>query len=79
MYYAYILKSKKDSSYYYGHTDDLKKRVLEHNSGYSKYTSSKRPYMLVWYGAFLSKEKAIYFEKYLKSSSGHAFSKKRFI
>ncbi|MBP6931719.1 MAG: GIY-YIG nuclease family protein [Candidatus Pacebacteria bacterium] len=77
MYYTYIIQSEKDNTYYYGHTDDLKKRLLEHNSGYSEYTSSKIPYHLVWYGAFLKKEKAISFEKYLKSSSGHAFANKR--
>ncbi|MBP6856293.1 MAG: GIY-YIG nuclease family protein [Candidatus Pacebacteria bacterium] len=79
MYYSYIIQSKKDNTFYYGHTDDLKKRLSEHNSGYSKYTSSKLPYVIVWYGAFVEKQKAIDFEKYLKSSSGHAFSRKRLL
>jgi hypothetical protein len=33
MFYLYILKSKKDSEMYIGSTNDLKKRLLGHNSG----------------------------------------------
>ena len=79
MYYTYILKSKKDGTNYVGYTGDLKKRLKDHNECRSKYTSTKAPYVLIWYGAFISKEKAMAFEKYLKSSSGFAFSRKRFI
>jgi predicted GIY-YIG superfamily endonuclease len=79
MHYVYILQSEKDKSKYIGVTGDLKKRIREHNSGNAKYSSSKRPYRLIWYCAFLDKMKAYSFEKYLKSSSGHAFLNKRFI
>ncbi|MBU2109770.1 GIY-YIG nuclease family protein [Patescibacteria group bacterium] len=79
MYYVYILQSKKDNSRYIGTTNDLKRRVQEHNSGSSKYSRFKRPYHLIWYSAFRNKQKAYDFEKYLKSSSGYAFTNKRFI
>lgn len=79
MYYVYILKSGKDKSHYIGYTKNLVNRVSEHNSGESKYSRSKTPYNLVWYCAYPSKDKAIAFEKYLKSSSGHAFMNKRFL
>jgi len=79
MYYVYILKSQKDNSRYIGVTKDLKRRIQEHNSGSAKYSSSKRPYKLVWYCAFIDEKKAYDFEKYLKSSSGYAFTKKRFL
>jgi len=79
MYYVYILKSKKDNSLYKGVTDDLKKRVSEHNTGSVKYSSSKYPYILVWYCAFLSKKQALQFERYLKHGSGHAFTKRHLI
>lgn len=79
MYYTYILKSKIDNSKYFGYTSDLKKRVREHNNLKSKYSSSKAPFILIWYCAFNEKQKAIDFEKYLKSSSGHAFVNKRLI
>ncbi len=79
MHYVYILKSKKDNSYYTGSTDDLKNRFTQHNQHSSRYTSAKAPYDLVWYGAFLNKKKAYDFEKYLKSSSGFAFRNKHLI
>ena len=79
MYYVYVLKSKKDGSYYTGSTEDLKNRLTQHNQHNSRYTSTKVPYHLVWYGAFLDKKKALVFEKYLKSSSGFAFRNKHLI
>jgi putative endonuclease len=79
MYFVYILQSQKDASRYIGVTTDLKRRLLEHNSGSSKYSSSKRPFKLNWYCVFSNKEKAYEFEKYLKSSSGYAFTKKHLI
>lgn len=79
MYYVYILQSKKDASRYIGMTSDLKKRLQEHNSGKAKYTDTKRPYFVQWYCAFSNKQKAYEFERYLKSSSGYAFTKKHLI
>ncbi len=79
MFYVYILRSEKDKSRYIGVTSDLKRRLAEHNSGNARYSNSKRPYKLVWYSAFIDKAKAYDFEKYLKSSSGYAFTNKRFL
>ncbi|HEY4501000.1 MAG TPA: GIY-YIG nuclease family protein [Candidatus Paceibacterota bacterium] len=79
MYYVYILQSQKDDSRYVGVTADLKKRLHQHNAGHSTYSTTKRPYKICWYTAFVSKEKAYAFEKYLKSSSGYAFTKKHLI
>ena len=79
MYYVYIIKSLKTKKYYTGATNDLKRRIKEHNSGNSDFTSWSGPYELIWYSAFNSKNKAYDFEKYLKSSSGFAFRNKRLI
>jgi predicted GIY-YIG superfamily endonuclease len=79
MYYVYILKSERDSSKYIGVTKDLKRRLKEHNSGFVRYTSSKMTFKPIWYCVFKNKEKAYKFEKYLKSSSGYAFTNKRLI
>ena len=79
MYYVYIIQSVKDNSYYVGSTEDLKRRLQEHNRGRVRYTSSKMPYELVYYCAFQIKKKAIDFEKYLKQGSGFAFAKKRLV
>ncbi len=79
MHYVYILESKKDDSRYTGSTDNLKNRFTQHNQHNSRYTSTKAPYRLIWYCAFLNKKKALAFEKYLKSSSGFAFRNKHLI
>jgi len=77
--YVYILKSQRDNSHYIGVTGDLKRRIQEHNSASVKSSRLKRPHRLIWYCVFKNKGKAYNFEKYLKSSSGYAFSKKRFL
>lgn len=52
MHCVYILQSLKDDSYYTGSTENVERRLEEHNSGTSKYSSTKRPFKLVWYCAF---------------------------
>ncbi len=79
MFYVYTLRGiLSPDSYYVGMTVDLEKRLLEHNSGKSIHTNKFRPWEIVTYTAFKDKSKAEKFEIYLKSSSGRAFSKKRF-
>ncbi|MBN1397883.1 MAG: GIY-YIG nuclease family protein, partial [Bacteroidetes bacterium] len=46
MYAVYIMKSKKTGRYYTGHTDAVKRRMVEHNTGMSKYTRRDRPWKL---------------------------------
>jgi predicted GIY-YIG superfamily endonuclease len=62
---------------YVGATADLKKRLADHNARKSTHTAKFVPWDLIWYSAFPDKYKALDFEKYLKSHSGRAFSKKR--
>ena len=76
MYFVYILQSDKDRSFYTGFSEFPDKRIEGHNWHVAKYTSGKAPYRLRWYCAFQNKEKALEFEKYLKSSSGFAFRNK---
>ena len=67
MYYTYVLQSLKNGRNYIGSTEDLKKRVKEHNSGVgSVYTSSNRPFKLIYYEAYLIDENARLREKRLK-------------
>ncbi|OGY42254.1 MAG: hypothetical protein A2Y82_00545 [Candidatus Buchananbacteria bacterium RBG_13_36_9] len=78
-YIVYILQSEKDGSYYTGITTDLRQRIKSHNDGLSVYTSSKKPFTLVWHCIFPDKKLAAHFERYLKSGSGIAFRNKRLI
>ncbi len=79
MYYTYILLSSKSKILYYGYTSDLKKRLIEHNNGDGKFTKGHRPWKLVYYSAFIDKQRAKDFELYLKSGSGKAFVYKRLV
>lgn len=79
MFYVYILQSQKDRNYYTGVTENLSGRLNAHNWHTVKTTKSKTPYEIVWFCAFLDKNKALDFEKYLKSGSGIAFRNKHLI
>ena len=78
MFYVYILQLK-DNSYYHGYSNDLKQRLKTHQQGTVSSTKNFRPVKLVFYAAFSSQEKAIKFEKYLKTGSGFAFRNKHLI
>ncbi len=80
MFVVYILKSEMDGRYYYGYTDrNVEIRLQEHNEGKSYHTGKYRPWKIVWTAEFCSKAKARDFERYLKTPSGYAFSRKRLI
>ena len=79
MFYTYILRSLQDSKErYIGSTEDLRSRIKSHNSGNVPHTAKFRPWKIEAYFAFETKEKALAFEQYLKSGSGHAFAKRHF-
>lgn len=79
MYYVYILQSSKSGILYYGYTTDLKRRFKEHNDGRSTFTKGHIPWKLMFYCAFVDRQKAQDFELYLKSGSGKAFVYKRLV
>jgi putative endonuclease len=78
-HYVYILHSlANDNRYYVGLSEDIEERLKRHNAGFCKHTLKFRPWQIEIAIAFRSKEKAAAFEKYLKSHSGRAFTKKHF-
>jgi putative endonuclease len=66
MFYLYVLKSINNDELYIGSTNDLKKRLLEHNSGKSPSTKNKCPYELVYYEAYKAESDARRRESMLK-------------
>jgi putative endonuclease len=60
-----------------GLTDDLRIRLKRHNSGHVLDTAKWKPWRLKTYVGFSDRSQAVQFERYLKSSSGRAFLKKR--
>ncbi len=76
--YVYILESlAPEGGFYVGLTDNLANRLAKHNSGGVPHTAKLRPWRIKTAVAFRDRIKAAAFEKYLKSASGRAFSKKR--
>ena len=49
MNYTYVLKSQIIDKFYVGQTQDLKRRILEHNHGKNNYTRGKGPWELIYY------------------------------
>ena len=75
---VYILQSLSDPDrFYIGITHDVNARLAKHNANEVPHTSKFGPWRLKTYIAFTVEKQAFAFEKYLKSGSGRAFSKKR--
>jgi predicted GIY-YIG superfamily endonuclease len=79
MYYVYFLKSLHHEFYYTGCTGDLKKRLAQHNSGFSRSTKHYAPFELTAYIAVKTSKQASDLEKYFKTGSGKAFLRKRIL
>ena len=78
-FYVYILRSLSDTRRHYtGTTTDLSARLKKHNEGGCPHTSKHRPWEIDVAIAFKDKDKALAFEKYLKSHSGRAFASRHF-
>ena len=70
LYYVYIVECK-DESYYIGITNNVDRRLYEHNVGINKYcyTFKRRPVQLKWFETFTDPNEAIKIEKQLKGWS----------
>ncbi|OGF25647.1 hypothetical protein A2303_01150 [Candidatus Falkowbacteria bacterium RIFOXYB2_FULL_47_14] len=72
-YVVYILQSKKDLSYYIGHTDNPERRIEEHNRGKDKYTKSKIPWTLVRKEFFDTRGEAMTRENQIKRKKSRKY------
>jgi len=78
-HYVYMLQSSTEPArYYVGLTENLETRLKKHNEGGCLHTVKYRPWRVQTAVAFRSRDKAVAFEKYLKTHSGRAFAKKHF-
>ena len=76
MFYVYILHLKT-GALYTGSTNDLKRRLKEHQTGTMLSISKKRPLRLVHYEAYLLESDARRRERFLKKSEGKKYLKKQ--
>jgi putative endonuclease len=72
-YVVYILESQFDGTFYIGYTSDLEKRLSQHNSGKTKYTSRKIPWKVVYREEITTKSEALKRERFLKKQRNRDF------
>ena len=72
-YFVYILRSLKEGSFYIGYTDNLDRRLEEHNLGKARYTKKKKPWEIFYFEIFRSKREALKREKFLKKQKNTSF------
>jgi predicted GIY-YIG superfamily endonuclease len=77
-FYVYIIQPLNDPDRFYtGYTENIETRLKDHNSGKDPHTAKYRPWRMKTSVAFENRQRALDFERYLKSPSGRAFAKKR--
>ncbi|MFZ1279310.1 MAG: GIY-YIG nuclease family protein [Ignavibacteriaceae bacterium] len=75
MFYVYAIKSNSRNYIYVGLTNNLERRLEEHNSGNNKTTKPYRPFKLIYSESFITRVDARIKEKVLKTGSGKEFLK----
>jgi len=73
MYYIYVIKSLAYNTRYVGSTDDIDKRLNEHNLGKCRYTNGRRPWQLVHKEQYPTRGEAMKRERFLKSGQGRKY------
>ena len=75
IFYVYVLKSLKDGTYYYGSTNNIDKRLEEHNKGKMRYTKGRMPWKLHYFEQYPSRSEAMKREQFFKSIGGYVYLK----
>ena len=68
-YWVYVLRNRADK-FYIGVSDNVTRRLSDHNAGRSKWTSKFRPWELVWQTGPMSLSQARQMESLLKRQKG---------
>jgi putative endonuclease len=76
MFFVYVLADSTGSELYSGYTNNLKKRLEEHNRG-GTHTTKGKLWKCIYYEACLNKKDALRREHYLKTTQGKRLLKLR--
>lgn len=76
-YYVYVLLSEADQKFYTGYTNNIQRRLKEHNDGLVQSTKERRPLKLIYWEGCLNRQDATRREKYLKSGNVKIYLKNR--
>ena len=78
MFYVYVLQSLADSRTYIGYTDNIERRLNEHNRGRSKATKHRRPFKILFTEEYRTVNEAKDRELWWKSFRGRKKLKEYF-
>ena len=70
MFYTYVIQSIETGILYKGFTENLERRLMEHNAGLSNYTSKYAPWKLVLFEEHSTRSLAMKREKWYKTGVG---------
>ena len=76
-WHVYVLRSTKSGMWYVGATNDLRKRLQEHNENKSTYTKGRGPFKLIYDEICANRDDALARERYLKSGMGRRYLRNR--
>ena len=77
IYTVYVLKSEKDGKRYIGTTQNLSRRIAEHNRGKVSSTALRKPLRILYTESYSMKQEAQKRERYLKSGAGREWLNRR--
>ena len=73
MYITYILYSPKINKFYTGQTDDINRRLVEHNRGKTPFMATGIPWKMVYSKVHNNRAEAIKTEKFIKTRGAARF------
>ena len=69
----YILRSSTSGRYYIGHTDEISRRLTEHNLGMAKYTRREKPWKVVYVENYATRSSAMKRELEIKAKKSKTY------
>ena len=75
MFTVYVLKSQSSGKLYIGQTQDLERRIFEHQNGIARYTRNHGPWEVLFTEEYSTRVEAMRRETFLKSGKGREFIK----
>ena len=75
--FVYVLRSLNHDRFYVGMTEDVERRLVEHNKGKTKSTKGYRPWAMFFFESYPDRKTAREREKYLKSGIGRNWVRKK--
>ena len=75
MFFVYAIKSLERNYIYVGMTDNIERRLSEHNKGENKSTKAYKPFVKIYSEVFAIRVEARIKEKYFKCGVGKEYLK----